>query len=217
MSRVVLVLMFALCAFTPKCCAAATAHAGEAFTASADAVAPTGPDVTAGLICSAQHVVRWREAAWTATECQARARDFADAGQRWGFAPRLLLAMSINESDLRTKVARPDRGALDLGLMAVRCKLGSDGRCTNKPVKGMTPAQVMRPATNISKGAEILATLHGGNLASYNSGHKGDLRYPTKVSAILSALGGVEVRVRGVRLRTLVRRIVAAVQKERKS
>jgi len=216
-SRVVLFLLFAVCAVQPRCCEAAPAHAGEAFSAPVGAIAPSAPAVTAGLICSAQHSVRWREAAWTVAECQARARDFADAGQRWGFAPRLLLAMSINESDLRTKVARPDRGALDLGLMAVRCKLGSDGRCTNKPVKGMTPAQVMRPATNIEKGAEILATLHGGNLASYNSGHKGDLRYPTKVSAILSALGGVEVRVRGVRLRTLVRRIVAAVQKERKS
>jgi len=216
MRRVALVLMFAVCAFRPKCCAAATAHAGEAFTASADAVAPTGPDVTAELLCSVQNSIRWREAAWTTVECQARARDFADAG-RWGFPPAQLLAIAINESDLRVKVVRPDRGALDLGLMAVRCRLGTDGRCTNKPVRGMMPAQVMRPATNIEKGAEILATLHGGNLASYNSGHKGDLRYPTKVSAILSALGGVEVRVCGVRFRMLVRKIVAAVQKEKRS
>ena len=117
--------------------------------------------------------------------------------------------MSINESDLRTKAMRPDRGALDLGLMAVRCKLGANHRCTNKPVKGMTPAQVLRPAVNIEKGAEILATLHGGDLASYNGGpHARQHGYSEKIRAILSALVGVEVKVKGKRMRELVRRIV---------
>ena len=216
MNRVVLFLLFAVCAFVPTCCEAAPAHAGEAFATSVGTWPPAGPAVTAELLCSVQNSIRWREAAWTTVECQARARDFADAGRR-GFPPAQLLAIAINESDLRVKVVRPDRGALDLGLMAVRCRLGTDGRCTNKPVRGMMPAQVMRPATNIEKGAEILATLHGGNLASYNSGHPGGARYPTKVAAIISALGGVEVRVCGVRFRMLVRKIVAAVQKEKRS
>ena len=217
MSRVVLVLMFALCAFTPKCCAAATAHAGEAFTASADAVAPTGPDVTAGLICSAQHVVRWREAAWTAAECQARARDFADAGQRWGFAPGQLLAMSIAESDMRVRAQRVVGNALDEGLMGVRCVMGLHFHCTNFPVRGLTAKQLLEPRRNIEAGTRILAELHHGSLSGYNGDKTGGDRYPKKIAAILAALGGVEVKVKGARLRTLVRKIVAAVQKEKRS
>lgn len=214
MSRVVLVLIFLICGITPKCCLAQPARASGAFGELGD---PRAIQVTPALLVAVQGAIRWREAAWTAEECRARARDFTDAGKHWGFAPAQLLAIAIDESDLRTKVARPDRGALDLGLMAVRCRVGADGRCSNKPVRGMTPAQVMRPGTNIEMGARILATLHGGDLASYNTGRAGGTRYPQKVGAILAALGGVEVRVKGQRLRTLVRRIVAAVQKERRS
>ena len=61
------------------------------------------------------------------------------------------------------------------------------------------------------KGAEILATLHGGDLASYNGGpHAREHGYPEKIRAILSALVGIEVRVKGHRMRELVRRIVRA-------
>ena len=179
------------------------------------AVSAHPTEFTPALVCGVQHAIRWREEPWAETQCQARARNFAASGKRWGFEPSLLFAIAINESDLRAKVARPDRGALDLGLMAVRCRVGRGGRCTNKPVKGMTPAQVMRPATNIEKGAEILATLHGGDLSGYNGGPNArEHGYPRKVGAILSALGGVEVKVKGSRLRKLVRQIVAAVTTE---
>jgi hypothetical protein len=234
MSRVVLFLLFAVCAFVPTCCEAAPAHAGEAFAASVGTQTPDGPPaVTAGLICLTQHVIRWREAAWTTAECQSRARDFRDAGQRWGFAPEQLLAMSIAESDMRVRAQRVDGNALDEGLMGVRCVLGRDApnmrsglfvklthlatRCTNYPVRGLTTKQLLEPHRNIEAGARILADLHHGDLASYNSGHPGGARYPTKVAAIISALGGVEVRVCGVRFRMLVRKIVAAVQKEKRS
>ena len=104
------------------------------------------------------------------------------------------------------------------GLIAIRCKLGTDGRCTNKPVRGMTPAQLMRPAINVDMGARILATLHHGSLAGYNGGPNArEHGYPEKVAAIMAALGGVEVRVSGKRMRKLVRQIVAAVAAEGKS
>jgi Transglycosylase SLT domain len=167
--------------------------------------------INPALVCRVQHAILWQEPPWTARECEARAFDFAGAADHWDLSPAVLFAIAINESDLRTKVARPDRGALDLGLMAVRCRLGPDGRCTNKPVKEMTPAQVMRPAVNIEKGAEILATLHAGNLASYNGGPNArEHGYPDKIRAILAALVGVEGRVKGKRLRELVRRIARA-------
>ena len=171
------------------------------------------PPVTAALVCAVQHAICWQEDEWTEPQCQARARDFDASGKRWGFAPTQLFAMAINESDLRTKAIRQDRGALDIGLMAVRCKVGPGGRCVNKPVKGLTPAHLMRPALNIDKGAEILATLHGGSLSGYNGGPNArEHGYPEKVAAIMSALGGVEVRVKGKRMRELVKRIARAAR-----
>ena len=164
--------------------------------------------VTPALVCSVQHAIRWKDAAWTDQQCAAIARDFTVSGKRWGFPSAQLFAMSINESDLRFKAVRNDRGALDCGGMAVRCKLGPGGRCTNKPVSGLTPAQLMRPATNIDKGAEILATLHHGSLAKYNGGPNArEHGYPEKVAAIMAAQGGVEMRVSGKRMRELVKRI----------
>jgi hypothetical protein len=176
-------------------------------------LAPPEPAINPAMVCRVQHAILWQEQPWTPQACEARADDFTASGHHWGFPARVLFAIAINESDLRTKVARPDRGALDLGLMAVRCKVGQDGHCTNKPVKGLTPAQVMRPAVNIEKGAEILATLHGGDLASYNGGpHAREHGYPEKIRAILSALVGVEVKVKGRRMRELVRRIARVVR-----
>ena len=176
-------------------------------------LAPVEPAINPALVCRVQRAIRWQEEPWTAKQCEDQAFYFGEAGDHWNLSPAVLFAIAINESDLRTKVVRPDRGALDLGLMAVRCKVGPLGRCTNKPVKGLTPAQVMRPAVNIEKGAEILATLHGGDLASYNGGpHAREHGYPEKIRAILSALVGVEVKVKGRRMRELVRRIARVVR-----
>jgi hypothetical protein len=167
------------------------------------------PGINPAMICRVQHAIRWMEPLWTVEQCETRAFDFTGSADRWGLSSSVLFAIAINESDLRTKVVRLDHGALDLGLMAVRCHLGLRGKCTNKPIKGMTPAQVMRPATNIEKSAEILATLHGGDLSSYNGGPRArEHGYPEKIRAILSALVGVEVKVKGKRMRELVRRIV---------
>ena len=173
--------------------------------------------VSTEVVCAVQHAVRWREAEWTKMECRDRARDFADAGRRWGFSPTQLVAMSLAESDFRVGAQRVDGGALDEGLMGVRCVVGRRGRCTNWPVRGLTPRQLLEPRRNIMAGAQILAELHHGDEAGYNGDHSGTDRYPRKVAAIAASLGGVEVRVRGRRLRELVRKVVAAVVREHES
>jgi soluble lytic murein transglycosylase-like protein len=187
-------------------------------------VQPAEP-VTPSLVCTVQHAILWRDPAWTEQQCEARAREFTASGQRWGFAPAQLLAMSIVESDLRADALHDngngDRPAVDVGLMAVRCLLSPDvshDKCRNRPVRGMSIPQLMRPAVNIDMGARILATLHHGSLAGYNGGPNAkEHGYPEKVGAIMAALGGLEVRVSGKRTRKLVRQIVAAVVAEGKS
>lgn len=175
--------------------------------------------VSPEVVCAVQRAVRWREEAWTEEECRARERDYADAGLRWNLLPVQLMAISIVESDLRVRAQRVVGRKLDLGLMGVRCVLGlrRRGRCANWPVRGLTPTQVMEPRRNIEKGAEIMAELHHGDLSSYNSGHKGGTRYPAKVAAIVSALGGIETRVVGKRLRKLVNQIAKVVREKRTS
>ena len=88
----VLVLLFLACAIQPRC-----AHAAEPVA------------VTPALVCSVQHAIRWKDAAWTDQQCAARAREFTASGKRWGFKPAQLFAMAINESDLRTEARRIDR------------------------------------------------------------------------------------------------------------
>lgn len=127
------------------------------------------------------------------------------------------MAMSLAESDFRVRAQRVDGRALDEGLMGVRCVVGRRGRCTNWPVRGLTPKQLLEPRRNIMAGTQILADLHHGDMAGYNGDHSGTDRYPRKIAAIAAALGGVEVRVRGRRLRELVRKIAAAVVREHKS
>jgi len=126
--------------------------------------------------------------------------------------------MGINESDLRSVCHKAGRG-IDCGILGVRCVPGTNGKCRNKPVRGFTPSALLRPSVNIHKGAEILATLHRGNLASYNGGpHAKDDAYPTKISALLSALGGVDVfakhrkQRKETRMEKLTRTISQAVQ-----
>ena len=177
----------------------------------ARAAEPT--QVTTALVCAVQHVIRWKDEPWTDRECEVQAQAFTASGQRWGFNPLQLLAMDIIESDMRPNVQREDRGALDVGEMAVRCKLGPDGKCTNRPVKGLTPAQLMDPATNIDMGARILRELHGGSTLGYNGGPNArEHGYSEKVAAIMAALGGVKVLVKGATMRKRVEQIARGVK-----
>ena len=172
--------------------------------------------VTPALVCAVQHAIRWRDEPWSERLCESQAQSFTTSGERWGFDPLQLFAMAIIESDLRLMVIRFDRGGMDIGEMAVRCKVSQDvmrTRCMNKPVKGLTPAQVMQPWRNIEKGAEILATLHAGSLTGYNGGPNArEHGYSGKVAAIMAALGGVKVLVKGATRRKRVEQIARAVR-----
>ena len=177
------------------------------------AQAAESTQVTPALVCAVQHAIRWKDDPWSDAICEKHAWAFATSGQRWGFDPLQLLAMDIIESDMRPNVQREDRSALDVGEMAVRCKLGPDGKCTNKPVKGLTPAQLMDPVTNIDMGARILRELHGGSTLGYNGGPNArEHGYSGKVAAIMAALGGVKVLVKGATMRKRVEQIARAVR-----
>lgn len=147
------------------------------------------------LVCRVQHAIRWLDEPWTKEQCFARAMDFAGEADHWNLDPLMLFALAIHESTLQPKAFHQDNGAVDVGLMGVRCRLGNNGKCTNLPVKGLTPAKLMEPSRNIQAGVWILVNLHKGDLASYNGGpHPRDSsHYLEKNSAILSALGGINV------------------------
>ena len=172
------------------------------------------------LICRVQHTIRWLDRPWTDEQCLARAMNFTEEADRWNLNSTKLFSMAINESDLRTNICRKSGNGLDCGILGVRCVTGSDGRCKNKPVKGLLPAQLLQPSRNIAAGAWILATLHRGDLASYNGGpHTRDRNsYPRKISAIMSALGGVDVLAKckrhrkETRMEKLTRTIAQAIK-----
>jgi hypothetical protein len=196
--------------------------AGGATTSGAAAVSPE-------VVCAVQHAVRWREAPWTPREC-ARVAAALDATP----TPRLLAAVVSNESDWRPRaVLRVRPGVYDVGLAGVRCVLPGAGagesrdptastlttslqhprgRCTNGPARGLTVRQLQDPATNIRVAAQVLAE-KGGDLGSYNGATTRGKRerYSRKVAALVAALGGVKVPVKGRRLRGMVRKITAAV------
>ena len=207
--------------------------AGGAATSGAASVSPE-------VVCAVQHAVRWREPAWTPREC-ARVAAALDATP----TPRLLAAVVSNESDWREEAILKVRpGVYDVGLAGVRCVLpgagaeatgassasstttriqsprgrATSGACTNGPARGLTIRQLQDPATNVRVAAEVLAE-KGGDLGSYNGAttRKKRDRYASKIAALVSAFGGVEVPVRGRRLREMVRKVVAAVARVEKS
>ena len=102
------------------------------------------------LICRVQHTIRWLDQPWTDEQCLARAINFSVEADRWNLDSTKLFSMAINESDLRTNICRKSGNGLDCGLLGVRCVTGSDGRCKNKPVKGLLPVQLLQPSRNIS-------------------------------------------------------------------
>ena len=162
------------------------------------------PAVTADLICSVKSAIKLkRQPAWTPALCEAVAAVLNATPD-----PRQMAAVCVNESDLNERAiveVRP--GVFDVGLCGVRCVLGQDKRCTNGHARGYILAQLLDPVVNIRVSAAVLSS-HGGSLKRYNGGTR-EHGYESRIGAIMSALGGVEVRVKGHRMRELVRRIVA--------
>jgi hypothetical protein len=168
--------------------------------------------ISAGQLCEVQHALRWREPAWEPAQCVR----VADAINRTP-DPAQMLAVAIVESDLRERAQRvtllaDGRLARDLGLCGVRCvtnpedKPSERDRCTNGSARGLYARQLLDPATNIRTAAAVLAS-HGGSLRGY-SGSTRDHGYEARIAAIVAALGGIEVRVSGARMRKLVRQII---------
>ena len=169
-----------------------------------------GPvSVTEELVCRVQHAIRWREAAWDRWQCVRISDAVNAAAAESGQRDDLLLAIAINESDLRPYVERwygflrAEPGAVgDFGLMGVRCRLGPDMLCSEGLARGMKYPQLLRPEVNLRVAAKILA--RKPKLNDYNGGDG----YASRVRAIAAALAGVEVKVKSKRVRKLVRQIL---------
>jgi hypothetical protein len=178
-----------LCAIQPRCARADT------------------PAVTADLLCAVKSAIKLhRQPVWTPERCEE-----VEAALNATPDPRQMAAICTNESDLNERAlveVRP--GVYDVGLCGVRCVLGQDKRCTNGPARGYTLAQLMAPVTSIHV-ADLVLNSHGGSLRKYNGGTR-EHGYEARIGAIMSALGGVEVRVKGHRMEKLVRQIAKATR-----
>jgi hypothetical protein len=188
--------------------------------------APSSVAITSELVCEVQHAIRYRQAPWAPWECLRIADAVNAAARATKQRADTLLAIAINESDLRPGAQHwtdtrwrflpggkyvyegIGPGSIgDLGLMGTRCKLGPDMHCSNGKLRGMKYPQAMVIETNIMLGARILAakpTLH-----DYN----GSEEYAPRIRAIRSALAGIEVDSPSPRVRKLISQIVSAVRR----
>lgn len=173
------------------------------------APSPSVKPISGDLVCRVQHAIRHRNPAWTADMC-ARVADALNAT----FDPRLVLAVAINESDLReTALRRARRGVYDTGLMGIRCRLapGADhttradwrsvsgqaallaNRCMNWPVRGRSVRELLDPVVSIQAGEQVLGRKRQHDprhwLRHYNGGTV-EHGYAARVAATKSALRG---------------------------
>ena len=173
----------------------------------------TAVPVHTNLVCAVQHAIHHKSPLWTATECERASIAFGLTT-----SPKLTLAIAVNESDLRPNVvAWHHKGRVaDVGLLGVRCRLGPGDRCENWPVRGFTIEELKDIDTNIAAGEKVLRKkkrLLGKRYLHGYSGSTRDRGYADRISAIMAALGGVEVRSSSPRVRKLISQIVAAVRK----
>jgi hypothetical protein len=171
------------------------------------------PLVHTNLVCAVQQAIRHKSPLWTVTECEQAAIAFGLTSN-----PRLTMAIAVNESDMRPNVvAWHHKGRVaDVGLLGVRCKLGPDDRCKNWPVRGLTVEELKDIDTNIAAGEKILQKkkrLLGSRYLHGYSGSTRDRGYTDRITAIMAALSGVEVKSSSPRVRKLISQIVAAVRK----
>lgn len=127
--------------------------------------------------CKIQSKVAPRKKVWTDEQCESIAGAFYDIGEEVGISPELLLAVSINESDLNAKsrLSYERDGkiwAVDVGLMGIRCVLGKSQRCININGQRVTLTQLQDPKENIRLGAEMLKRLRDERVVYVSGGRK---------------------------------------------
>lgn len=168
----------------------------------AAALPPSVKAASGDAVCHVQHALRPHRL-MPAAECQ----EIADAANAT-FAPRLIIAVAIIESDFRADaLKRRARGTYDTGLMGIRCKLarGADrtthamwktdaGRaavldlpCANWPLEGMTLRELLKPTASIRAAEQILKQKKRRSRRHYLRLYNGGLRehgYADRVRAV---------------------------------
>ena len=181
--------------------------------------------VTPKLVCSAQHAIRWQTSAWRPAMCLRVANAVNAAAKATGTHADELLAIAINESDLRSgaqhwhhtltllpggkyRVTAIEPGAVgDLGLMGTRCVLDKRMRCGNGLLRGWKYPAAMQIENNVMLGARILAS---AGRRGYNAGAE----YWPHIEAIRAALRGEIRKTTDPRVRKLILQIATAIQKD---
>jgi hypothetical protein len=185
------------------------------------AAPPSVKPVSGELVCQVQHAIRHRNPAWTADMC-ARVAEAVNAT----FDPYLILAVGVNESDLREFALRKARcGVYDTGLMGIRCRLAPSrtrsadnpplaSRCMNWPVRGRRLEELLDPVVSIQAGAQLLERKRQRDprhwLRHYNGGTV-EHGYAARVSATKAALHGRRRLVESATVNKRTWQIVKAV------
>lgn len=193
--------------------------------------------ITPELALAVQNAIRWRNAAWgedMAREVAGAVNETPDPVQT---VAQMINESDMRERAMRVTMLPDGRVAYDIGLMGVRCvtigslaeEIGSSSagansgptlqiqtprdRCLNGPARGIYAHQLFDPATNIRTAMAVLKS-HEGDLNRYNGCRETKRRkcwYSARVEALVAALGGVQVKVMGPRMRKLTGQIIAAL------
>lgn len=199
--------------------------------------------VSPELVASVQHAMRPKRAHWS-TAMATRVANAMNTAERP--SEMLALAVLESDMDANG-IAWHGVEKADVGLMAVRCVLypGSSanarglgprsagaltarretavpaGRCQVGPARGLTVQQLKNPVRNIKVAARLLVLKRKAMGADYLRAYHGSTDpndpYAAWVEAVVLAFGGCEVKVERARVRELIRKIAAAVLRERKS
>lgn len=156
------------------------------------------------LACLAQDAIRLRARPWSLQECRQVGEALEQVAR-----PLELLAICTLESDLRIQVkAEHAGGEVDVGICGVRCARGKHGRCSNWPVRGLTPRTLMHPERNIRAAERLLERKReragARYLLAYNGASRPN-RYPERVRCLEAVFRGDTCKPRGRRMRRLVR------------
>lgn len=176
--------------------------------------------VEAAQVCAVHRAVS-HERAWSPARCAA----VATILDEFTGAPLRMLAMAVNESNMRADVVRvtvrsDGLVAYDVGLLQVRCLVDpkrKDAVCLNGPAKGLRAKDLKDPTVNVRTAWEVY-DMHGRDPGRYNGATgKRAKRYRQRVSAIEAALIGMPFVAPDKRTRGLCKRIVEAMGKEPRS